>query len=483
MAEVSSSVQVPSYDPTETQAGIVHLGVGNFHRAHQAICVDDALQAGEMDWAISGVSLRSQRMRNQMFPQDCLYSLTCRGRHGSKTRVIAAHKNVISHRETPDHTVAVLTDPRTRIVSLTISEKGYCAAQGTGGLLTENEGIMHDLIPFIVPMTTIGLLADALKVRQKRNAPITLLSCDNLTGNGNFLKSLLSEFVAIKYPEILGWLQENVSFPNSMVDRISPATSPNILVNAESILGLSDMAAVEAEHFFQWVIEDNFVAGRPEFERSGVELTKDAAPYEIMKLRMLNGAHTTLAAAGLLAGKLTVQSAMETPELARLLKNLWAEIAVTIDRTLDIEGYSKQLTERFLNPSIVHETSQIATDGSQKIPQRLLAPLCAARAIGAPTRAISFAIAAWIRSNGGQTDHGQPLTISDPSLRGFTSAPSQNSEAASQIVDAWITHSGVFVSRASLNPNISQEITQAYGVIRQVGVLKAVHCLLELEET
>lgn len=386
---LAADVIRPQYDPSAQSVGIVHLGVGAFHRAHQAWYTDRAMSLGDRNWAIAGVSLRSPSVANQMNPQDGLYTVTERSSTGSSTRLIGAICDVLVAPTEPERLIALLAAATTHIVSLTITEKGYCRApDGSLDLSVAAEG------------TVFTYLSSAM--RRRRDAGIgglTLLSCDNLADNGRVLARLMREYLDHHDPSLIQWFDAECTCPSTMVDRIVPATTDTDRAELAERIGLVDEAAVMTEAFSQWVIEDRFAGPRPRWEAVGAEIVIDVRPYETAKLRMLNGAHSALAYVGLRHGHTFVHQAIGDPAIRPLIERLMREEAApTILTALgqDLEQYASALLERFANPALKHRLSQIAMDGSQKIPQRWLETLAANRQNERDCPAILTAIACWI---------------------------------------------------------------------------------------
>ncbi|MCA0047844.1 mannitol dehydrogenase family protein [Mesorhizobium sp. B283B1A] len=401
-----ASVAPPSYDRSRVTPGIVHLGVGAFHRAHQAAYVDDCLTAGETDWGIIGVSLRSPDTRDALAPQDGLYTLAVRSSGEEELRVIGSIGSMLVAPEDPGAVLAALSDPRTRIVTLTITEKAYLRAAG-GGLDAAHPDIVHDLANPQRPRTAHGFLTEALARRRAAGTPpFTVLCCDNLPANGATLHHLLIEFAQLRdgspdansSTRLAGHIADEVAFPSSMVDRIVPATTDADRARIAVELGAEDAWPVMTEPFRQWVIEDNFPAGRPSWEKFGVTMVGDVAPFEDMKLRLLNGAHSGIAYLGLLSGHATVDRAFADPAIRQFVDALWAEAIPTLpeDAGLDTSAYTAELTERFSNTALAHRTAQIANDGSQKLPQRIVASAVECMEAGTEFVHLTLVIAAWI---------------------------------------------------------------------------------------
>ncbi len=395
-----ANIARPGYDRDARGIGIVHFGIGAFHRAHMAAYTDNAMAAGAGDWRILGVSLRSPAVRDQMRVQDGFYTLVERSAGGSKARIIGAVTDVLVASEERERLNAALAAPTTHIASFTITEKGYCRApDGSLDLALADD---HSAFSY---------LAEAFARRKAAALPgLTLLSCDNLAGNGAQLKRLIGDYLAARAPALVDWFEGQCTCPSTMVDRIVPATTDADRADIESLIGLRDEAAVVTEPFSQWVIEDNFFGPRPAWELHGAQITSDVHAYETAKLRMLNGAHSALAYLGLKRGHHYVHQAIADPALAPLIGQLMREEAaasLTPAPGQDLNAYADALIERFNNPALNHRLAQIAMDGSQKIPQRWLETLAFHQAHGRQCPAILSSLAAWlghIRGDNGAVD-------------------------------------------------------------------------------
>ena len=389
-------VQRPHY-PLPQRSAIVHLGLGAFHRAHQAVYTDDAMAAGARDWGITGVSLRATQVRDQLQPQDGLYTVTQSGNAGHEIRLIGAIRQVLVAPENPQAVIEALAAADKQVVSLTLTEKGY-HRQTDQTLDFAAPPVAADLQGGA--QTLYGLLARACALRRQRGLPgLTLLSCDNLADNGSQLERLLQQFLERTDPVTAAWVRRECRCPATMVDRIVPATTAQDRTWLEGELGVRDAAAVMTEPFRQWVIQDRFAGPRPGWEAGGAQWVTLVAPYETAKLRMLNGAHSALAYIGLAHGHEFVHEAIAEPALARLINLLMREEAAhtfTPAPEQDLERYADQLLARFANHARPHRLRQIAMDGSQKIPQRWLDTLRIAQSQHRRCTAVLQALAAWI---------------------------------------------------------------------------------------
>lgn len=390
-------VLMPAYDRSALQPGIVHLGLGAFHRAHQAMYTDSIVAQGDLRWGIVGVSLRSPETRDALAPQDHLYTVAVRDAHGEELRVAGVLIDSLVAPENPQAVLTAMSDPHCHIVSLTVTEKGYCHDPASGALNLQHPDIVHDLAHPYAPRSAIGFIVRALAMRRAAGtAAFTVQSCDNLPSNGDTTRGLVLAFAQAADPQLARWVAEYSAFPNSMVDRIVPKTTDEDRAHVADRLGAEDAWPVMTERFTQWVIEDNFAGPRPRWEDAGATMVRDARPYEHAKLRMLNGSHSTLAYLGSLLGHETVDQAMADTQLAGFVEAMMAEeIEPTLERP-GLPAYRAELLERFRNPSLKHKLQQIAMDGSQKLPQRLLGTIRARLADDQPCERLCFAVAGWL---------------------------------------------------------------------------------------
>jgi len=422
--DLKADVARPTYDRDAVAPGIVHLGVGAFHRAHQAVYCDDVLAGGDLRWGIEGVSLRSPSMRDALAKQDWLYTLCVRSGPGDMPRVIGSLGNVLVAPENPQNVIAALCRPDTRIVSLTVTEKGYCHDPASGDLAEANPEVRHDLENPHAPKTAPGFLVEAIRLRRERGLPMpTILSCDNLPSNGRTAKTILTQFATLRDPDLGAYVENEIHCPSTMVDRIVPATTDIDRDNVEAIVGVRDAWPVMTEPFSQWVIEDDFTCGRPDWDEHGAQFVRDVEPYELMKLRLLNGSHSAIAYLGYLAGFDTVSDAISDPDMATFVRAMMDHEATPTLPPLpeiDLDAYKIALLDRFANPALKHRTWQIAMDGSQKLPQRLLAPIRENLSAGRPFDRAAFAVAGWMRYAAGIDEAGQGIDVRDPLQKVFT---------------------------------------------------------------
>lgn len=435
-----ATVQRPSYDRTAVTPGILHLGIGAFHRAHQAVTVDDRLAAGETSWGIIGASLRAADTADALNPQDGLYSVAVRDGAGTRLRVIGSISEVLVAPRDPARLMAALTDPRIRIVSLTVTEKGYCHDPAKGVLNEAHPAIIADLAHPEAPTSVPGLIVEALARRFKAGAqPFTVMSCDNLPDNGHTVARVITRYAALRDAALSRQIEDAVAFPCTMVDRIVPATTDQDRAVVAGILGCEDAWPVMTEPFTQWVVEDRFCAGRPQLEEAGAELVADVRPYENMKLRLLNGTHSAMAYLGQIAGLETVADTIADPAIATFVRRLMdEEISPTIPgfTPAQLTAYKDALIARYRNPALRHRTAQIAMDGSQKIPQRLIGTARDQLAAGRSVARIGVAVAAFLRFMTGTSPSGAALPINDPLATLFAEAAREVGAAGVTVLSA-----------------------------------------------
>lgn len=422
LAGLPQDISIPRYDRSAVATGIVHLGLGNFHRAHQALYIDELLHKYPgSDWGICGVGLLPQdrHMAEALKPQEHLYTLVERDQHTNTARIIGSVQEYLHAPRDPEAVIARIAHPTTRIVSLTVTEGGYYLDQGSGELDATHPNLRHDLEhSHDAPVSLYGYLCAALTRRRDAGAPpITLQSCDNLQGNGDVLKRMLLSFAELRDPKLRAWIEQHVAFPNSMVDRITPATTDGLRADVAAQLGgVQDAWPVVGETFRQWVIEDHFAHGRPAFEEVGVQMTDDVLPYELMKIHMLNASHQAFAHLGILLGYETTDQAMADPHIGALLHRYMDTVRPLIHEPpgQNLQDYQHTLMQRFANPQIKDQLARITFDASSRIPKFVLPMARAQLERGQPTELFAFVVACWIRTLEGQDDAGNTIHIQDP---------------------------------------------------------------------
>ena len=449
------------HTPSAEPAGIVHLGLGAFFRAHGAIYVEQAMAASGGDWGIVGVSLQSPGTRDRLAPQGWAYTALQLGPEGETAQVVTVLRDVLVAPENPQAVLDAMTAPAVRIVSLTVTEKGYCHEPSTGRLNADHPDIRHDL-DNPLPRSAPGFLVRALQARRAAGIPpFTVLCCDNLPENGHVVRGVVLDLARLIDPDLAAWIEAQGAFPSTMVDRIVPATTPADLDRVETLTGRRDEAPVMHEPFRQWVVEDRFCNGRPDLGAVGVQLVDDVTPFEHMKLRMLNGTHSSLAYLGYLAGHQTIADTMADPVMAHFVDRLWrSEIipALTPPPGTDLAAYADALAARYANPAIRHRTWQIAMDGSQKLPQRILGTIAEGRAAGRPVPGLTLAVAAWMRYASGRDEAGGTIEVKDP-LAPQMAALWRDDPAAT--VDGFLALSQVFPAVLRDDAGFRAELTDA----------------------
>jgi mannitol 2-dehydrogenase len=414
-------VSLPPYDRTGIQVGIVHLGVGGFHRAHQALAVDELLRRGEArEWGICGVGLLpgDAAMRDVLRAQDGLYTLVTKHADGRlDARVVGSLVEYLFAPDDPEAVLTRLTDPATRIVSLTITEGGYNFDQVTGEFDTTAPGVVADARPGAVPTTVFGYVVEALARRRAGGVPpFTVMSCDNVQGNGEKARTVFSAFAALRDPDLGAWVHDAVAFPNSMVDRITPVTTDEDRALVRERFGVQDRWPVVAEPFFQWVLEDRFPLGRPAFEDAGVQLVQDVEPYELMKLRLLNASHQAIAYLGWLSGYRYAHEAVADPVLAAFVRGFMDHEATPTLRPVpgvDLDEYKTTLIERFGNPAVRDTLARLCAETSDRIPRWLVPVVREQLRSGGEIARSAAVIASWARYAEGVDEQGEPIDVVD----------------------------------------------------------------------
>jgi mannitol 2-dehydrogenase len=416
-----AAVPGPAYDRSAVGVGIVHFGVGGFHRAHQAAYLDSLMNEGAaLDWGICGVGVKpaDAAMGRALIPQDGLYTLVVKHPDGSlEPRVIGSIVEYLYAPDSPELVLQKLTREQTRIVSLTITEGGYNFNQVTGQFIADEPDVVRDLQPGAAPSTVFGYVVEALDRRRRLGiAPFTVMSCDNIQSNGHLARKVFTAFAALRDPELAAWITENVHFPDSMVDRITPVTTDEDRELLRDRLGIVDSWPVVCEPFTQWVLEDDFNLGRPPFERVGVQLVDDVAPYELMKLRLLNAGHQAIAYFGHLLGHRYVHEAATDPRLVDYVRvYMDAEATPTLLPVpgVDLDAYKSELLTRFANPGIRDTVARLCAESSDRIPKWVLPVIRQNLATGGPISHATAIVASWARYAEGVDEQGEPIVIVD----------------------------------------------------------------------
>ena len=420
LASLPEAVPGPTYDRDAVSVGIVHLGVGGFHRAHEAMYVDRLMNRGlAMDWGICGVGVmpHDRGMRDALGAQDCLFTLVVKSPDGTvEPRVIGS---IVEYLFAPDDAEAVverMADPRVRIVSLTITEGGYNISAVSGDFDRANPDVLHDLEPGAVPRTTFGLVTEAIERRRRRGVPpFTIVSCDNIQGNGEVARRSFAAFAAMRSPELAACVRE-MHFPTSMVDRITPATTDADRAELTERFGVQDRWPVVCEPFIQWVLEDSFGAGRPPLEQAGVQVVADVEPYELMKLRLLNASHQALCYFGYLAGYRLVHEVCQDPLFAAFVRAYMdREGSPTLPTVpgIDLDDYKSTLIERFSNPAVRDTVARLCAESSDRIPKWLLPVIRENLAAGRDVTLAAAVVASWARYAEGVDEQGAPIEVVD----------------------------------------------------------------------
>jgi mannitol-1-phosphate/altronate dehydrogenase len=402
----ASHVRVPTYDRSALTPGIVHLGVGAFHRAHQAVYLDDLAERGVNTWGVVGVALRRRATKEALEPQDGLFTVVARGPRGDDARVIGSLLRVLFAPEEPEAVLDALADPRTRVVTLTVTEEGY--------------DVRPDLTRPHRQRTPLGLLAAALDRRRRLGrGPFTVVSCDNVPRNGATTRAALLAFAEASNPDLADWIAREVAFPSSMVDRITPATTAEAVADVAHRFGIDDRWPVMTEPFSQWVVEDDFCNGRPPLVEVGVQFVRDVEPHERLKKRLLNGGQSALGYVGYLLGHRDTASAMRDGLVRRYVDTLMRhEVAPLLPAVqgIDPDAYRNELLARLANPHVRDQLARLCRRGSAKMPAHLLPSILEARRAGRPHELLTLAVAAWVRYLRGVDLDGFEIPIVDAQL-------------------------------------------------------------------
>jgi mannitol 2-dehydrogenase len=466
------NIQVPRYDRQKVGQSIMHVGVGGFHRAHQAVYMDDLFnQGGDPQWGYCGVGLlkHDARMRDVMHSQDCLYALVERSMEGDKARIIGSIVSFLFAPDDPQKVIEQMASPNTRIVSLTITEGGYYIDQATGELDAKHPDIQYDLAHPHEPRCSFGYLLEALDRRRIRGLPpFTLMSCDNIQSNGEVARKMLTAFAELRDPVFRNWLSENCLFPNSMVDRITPATTDEHRTLVKEKFGIDDGWPVMTESFKQWVIEDHFEQGRPAWESVGAQMTTDVLPYEKMKLRLLNASHQALCYIGMLLGYEFVHETMEDRDIRKLVKKMMDEEVTPLLSEVpgvDLTDYKRTLIERFANPAIRDQLSRIGIYGSSGIPKFVLPSIQEQLQRGGPIKLLSFTVASWFRFLSGLDESGKEMPMLDPMAQTLR----ERAKAAGRDAGRLLAIREVFSEVLANSPAFAKQVTDTLNSFYEEG--------------
>lgn len=478
LAELPAAIARPAYDARSTGVGIVHLGIGAFHRAQTAAYTDDALALAPGDWGVCGVSLRSPDVRDRLAAQDGLYTSVEKSPEGVRRRIIGCVREVLFLGEERDRVRQRLESPATQIVSLTVTEKGYCHDPATGQLNLAHPDIVHDLADPAHAASAPGLIVAALAARRAAGAPaFTLLCCDNLPHNGALLRGLTLAFARLRDAALARWIEDHASFPSTMVDRIVPATTEADIADNDVALGLHDAAPVVHEPFRQWVIEDRFVGARPAWERAGAQFVADVAPFEAMKLRLLNASHSAFAYLGYLAGyDYIYQVAAQAHFVAFMRRLMREEVAPTLalPSGVDLAAYQEALVRRFANPALPHRTWQIAMDGSQKLPQRILGTVRDNLAAGRKIDLLALAVAGWMRYVSGSDERGREIKVSDPMAPEFARLAAAHRGHPEALASGLLSLHAIFGRDLPVDPRFAGPVARSLAALFRDGAERTV---------
>ena len=482
LAALPASVARPAYDVASVETGIVHLGLGAFHRAHQAVYTD-AILGADPRWGICGVSLKTPRSTVALAEQDGLYSVLWKSAEGVRAQVVGALRECLFAGARREEVLLRMADPRILVLTTTVTEKGYCHDPATGELDRAHPDIVHDLANPRSPVSAVGMLVAGLAARRDAGGgALNLVCCDNLPANGRTVERIVLAFARERDRSLAEWIAEHVGFPCTMVDRIVPATTAADIEEAARRIGADDAVPVASEPFGQWVIENRFACSRPAWEHAGAQIVADVAPYETMKLRLLNGAHSTLAYLGFLMGHQTVWQAASDPLLGDLIERMMRdEVAPTLAAPpgIDLVRYGAELRSRFRNPALPHRTQQIAMDGSQKLPQRLLGTIRDRIAVGSSYACLALAVAAWIRYASGTDEHGVPIAVSDPLADRFATLSANHFGDPVSLADAFLDLAPVFGADLSAHAGFRTAVRERVVQLFRAGVRRTVAAHLD----
>ena len=479
LSQVPQHISVPQPCVLGAKVGIVHIGAGNFHRAHQAPLYQDIMQNAGGDWRVVGVSLRSPKMADILTSQDGLYSIKETSISGNRTRIIGSIERVLFAPQQAAEYLEYMVSQNIKIITLTITEKGYCHTPSTGKLDLSHQDIIADQKNTALPTSALGWLAYGLKARMDAaSEPVTIISCDNLPDNGRLLEGVLLEYCQEFYnAKLVNWIKSNVTFPNSMVDRIVPATTKTGLQSASQHLAMHDAGALVCEQFSQWVIKDNFANTHPDFSQVGVRLVADVAPYQELKLRMLNGTHSLLAYIGCMLDLETVADFVDDADMKTFLSTVMNnEIipSVSCPAGFEIKPYGQDLIDRFCNSEIHHQTAQIAMDGSHKIPVRWVPVINYWLAQGIIPQGLLIGIAAWALCLGQVSESGKRFDFQDQIGDKLQQSWHSNAQNPKQQMLDLLSFKQIFSGQIARNDRFSSALIKVYNQMKTDGIRQLV---------
>ncbi|HET9903407.1 MAG TPA: mannitol dehydrogenase family protein [Xanthobacteraceae bacterium] len=473
LPQLPAHVARPDYDRDRLATGIVHLGLGAFHRAQEAVFTEAAISAGDLRWGILGACLRSPVTRDALAPQDWLYTVAERSDGSEHLRVIGALRGVLVAPEKPEALLAAMSHPAVAIVSLTVTEKGYGLDPASGTLDTGQADIRHDLANPMRPRSAPGYLVEALgRRRAAGHRPFTVLCCDNLARNGEAVRRAVVELATLRDTALGHHIADTVAFPSTMLDRIVPATTDADRRHIAERIGLEDASPVIAEAYNRWIVEDRFPAGRPQWEAVGVELVSDIAPYEALKLQLLNASHSALAYLGYLAGHETIADACHDAVFRDFINVMMDEEIIptlALPAGIDAHAYKRSVMARFANRAIRHRTWQIAMDGSQKLPPRLLRTIRTRLADGAPFARLALAVAGWMRYVSGTDEQGRPIDVRDPLAARLNAIAAAAGPVPERLAPALLALPEVFGNDLPREPHFVEPVTRWLARLYAVG--------------
>lgn len=468
---ISQTASVPQYDRSKVTCGIMHMSIGGFHRSHQAVYVDDVLAQGDMQWGICAIGLMPQDKENidKLKAQDTLYTILQRNADTDVARVVGSIIEVMHAPSSPESVLERLSHEEIKILSLTVTEKGYCS-DSNQNLDQANDLIQHDISNLAAPKTALGYVVAGLKNRKDNSQkPFTVMSCDNLPGNGHLTQKLVLQFAELIDADLAVWIKENVTFPSSMVDRITPITTNDVIETIAGKFQIDDAWPVVCEDFMQWVLEDRFCNGRPALDKVGVQIVGDVDPYEKMKVRLLNGSHSALSYVSYLMGYREVDKAMADPLIKDFVRAYMdQDVTPTLPDVpgIDLDAYKDKLIERFSNPAISDQVQRLAEDGSQKIPNSILPCITHQLEQGGSTQFAILALAGWFRYLTAVDEDLQPIEINDPLADKLISCAKLDPKDPTNLLGI----ESIFGTHLPLNGNFVRDLSSCMDDIRLNGV-------------